>query len=120
MSQQFVIGIDLGTTNCALACAPTASPASDTNSLPGVDAFTVPQLAVPGDVREMELLASSLFLTAAADFPQGGTELPWDRSDDPHPNWVVGELARRRGSEVPSRLVSSAKCGDRARHLPHH
>src|SRR5262245_7674021 len=39
------------------------------------------------------------------DFPKGSLNLPWDRN----PQFVIGELARKRGAENPARLVASAK-----------
>ncbi len=90
-----IIGIDLGTTNSAVARA-----AED-----AVSVFPVPQLVSPGEVGEETILPSFLFLPGPADFPAGSTSLPWDAS----PNYVVGTLAQRRGAENAARLVSSAK-----------
>ncbi|MEZ5354859.1 MAG: Hsp70 family protein [Bryobacteraceae bacterium] len=59
----------------------------------------------PNDVRPLPLLPSCLFLHGEADFPPESLGLPWNAS----PALVTGELARARGAEVPSRLVSSAK-----------
>jgi hypothetical protein len=100
MAPRYVIGIDLGTTNCALAVADTA--AGD-EAVPEV--LRVPQLVAPGEVQDLSLLPSFLFVPGPNDFPAGSTSLPWD----PAPPFVVGELARRRGAENPSRLVTSAK-----------
>ncbi|MBI1788568.1 MAG: Hsp70 family protein [Acidobacteria bacterium] len=94
---KYVIGIDLGTTNCALAYA-----ALDSEP---VGLFPVPQLVNPGEVREEALLPSSLFLPGALDFPAGSLALPWNAE----PAEVVGRLAQKRGVENPGRLVSSAK-----------
>ncbi|ETX08681.1 MAG: heat-shock chaperone protein, partial [Candidatus Entotheonella gemina] len=38
-------------------------------------------------------------------FPEGSLALPWEGS----PEYVIGELARKRGAESPTRLVASAK-----------
>jgi molecular chaperone DnaK (HSP70) len=67
--------------------------------------FEVPQLVNPGEVRDQPLLPSFLYLPGSSDFPAGSTALPWETS----PDFVVGELAQKRGAEVASRLVSSAK-----------
>ena len=48
---QFVIGIDLGTTNSALAYAPI-DPAADPFAPVNVQLLAIPQLENPGDVRE--------------------------------------------------------------------
>jgi molecular chaperone DnaK (HSP70) len=103
MAKQFVIGIDLGTTNSALAYAPLASVA-DPHELPGANLFSISQVVNPGEVREEPLLPSFLYLPAAVDFPEGSLELPWDGGG----KFVVGYLAQKRGVENPSRLVSSA------------
>src|SRR5262245_20727173 len=51
------------------------------------------------------LLPSFLYAPGELDFPKGSLSLPWD--DDPQ--FVTGELARRRGAENPARLIASAK-----------
>jgi molecular chaperone DnaK (HSP70) len=102
LSKQYVIGIDLGTTNCALAYAPAGG---DPRDLPSVILFPVPQLVNPGEMREESLLASFLYLPGSSDFPAGSICLPWNDA----PTYVVGALAQKRGAEVSSRLVASAK-----------
>jgi hypothetical protein len=97
---RFVVGIDLGTTNCALAQADTAE-----GDAPGVRVAEVPQLVNPGEVAPRTLLPSFVFLPGPQDFAAGSTALPWDSA----PDVVVGELARKRGGENPARLVASAK-----------
>lgn len=104
MAGDLVIGIDLGTTNCAVAWADPAQ-APDALSLPPVQLFPVPQLTNPGEVRDETLLPSSLYLPDQKDFPEGSTALPWGGD----PNVVVGALAHKRGIERPGRLVTSAK-----------
>lgn len=101
---RYVIGIDLGTTNCAVAWA-DATEASDALTLPRVESFAIPQLVNPGEVREEPLLPSSLYLPDGKDFPEGTLQLPWG-GDPAH---VVGVLAQKRGVERSNRLVSSAK-----------
>lgn len=102
MSQKFVIGIDLGTTNSALAYA---EPPKDPRDLAPVSLLGIPQLVNPGEVRDEQLLPSFLYLAGPTDFPEGSLELPWP-SD---PSIVTGELAKKRGAENARRLVSSAK-----------
>jgi hypothetical protein len=101
-SQKTVIGIDLGTTNSALAFA---EPPADPRESAPVNLFPIPQLVNPGEVREESLLPSFLYIAGANDFPAGSLELPWP-ADAAH---VVGELAKKRGAENARRLVSSAK-----------
>jgi Hsp70 protein len=99
----YVIGIDLGTTNCALAFAEAR--VESPHRLPPVLPFAVPQLVNPGEIREEALFPAALFLSGPADFPAGSAALPWDLE----PAFVTGHLARKRGVENTPRLVVSAK-----------
>ena len=65
---QFIIGIDLGTTNCALAYAELREDA-DPFAPANVQLLGVPQLVNPGEVRDETLLPSFLYLPGATDFP---------------------------------------------------
>jgi Hsp70 protein len=98
-----VIGIDLGTTNSALAFAPLS--AGDPHELPPASLMAIPQLVNPGEVRDESLLPSFLYLPGPADFPEGSLALPWNGSSDV----IAGALAQKRGAENPGRLVASAK-----------
>src|SRR6476660_7104637 len=89
--ERYVIGIDLGTTNCSLASA-DSSAAADAFSLPPVTLMSVPQLVNAGEVREEPLLPSSLCLPGALDFPEGSLALPWDLK----PTYTIGVLAQKR------------------------
>lgn len=99
MNERFVVGIDLGTTNCALAWADSSAPEEH------VRVQEIPQLVNPGEVQRRTLLPSFLYLPGEMDFPAGSTALPWN----PRPAHVVGELGRRRGAENAMRLIASAK-----------
>jgi hypothetical protein len=99
---QYAIGIDLGTTNCALSyydLKGTQPRAWQESLLP------VPQLIAPGSVEERVLLPSFLYLANSAEFADGALALPWDKKA----TVSVGEFARAHGAKVPARLVSSAK-----------
>ena len=104
MEPRYVIGIDLGTTNCSLAYADSTAVA-DAFELPPVGLLPVPQLVNAGEVRDESLLPSSLYLPGAMDFPEGSLALPWDAQA----SYVVGRLAQKRGVENAGRLISSAK-----------
>lgn len=99
---RYIVGIDLGTTNCVVAYVDTQG--SDTES-PPIQLFHIPQLVAPGNVEDRDLLPSFLYLPTGHEFPAGSLTLPW--AEDP--SFVVGTLARTRGAEVPGRLISSAK-----------
>ncbi|HEY1341505.1 MAG TPA: Hsp70 family protein [Bryobacteraceae bacterium] len=104
MEPKYVIGIDLGTTNSALAYAEIQANA-DPFAPANVQLLAIPQLVNPGEVRDEDLLPSFLYLPGAADFPAGTLALPWDEGRD----FAVGRLAQKRGVENAGRLVSSAK-----------
>jgi molecular chaperone DnaK (HSP70) len=100
---KYVIGIDLGTTNCVLAYTEAETPSTGEAE---IRVFKIPQVASPAEVEEHALLPSFLFLPGPHDVPEGGLLLPWSREE---PDGCVGEFARKRGTEIPHRLVSSAK-----------
>jgi molecular chaperone DnaK (HSP70) len=95
----YAIGIDLGTTNCALSSAPLA----DEHAVP--EPFGIPQVTHPGEVAPQSLLPSFLYLPAEVELPAGALALPWDGDR----RYAVGVFAREQGANVPARLVSSAK-----------
>ncbi len=101
---KYVIGIDLGTTNSALAYT-EIKPDADRFDAPEVRLMEIPQLVNPGEVRDEALLPSSLYIPGASDFPAGSLGLPWN----PEPEFVTGRLAQKRGVENAGRLVVSAK-----------
>jgi len=101
---KYVIGIDLGTTNSALAYS-EIKPGADRPDAPEVRLMDIPQLVNPGEVRDEPLLPSSLYVPGPSDFPAGSLAIPWD----PEPEFVVGRLAQKRGVENAGRLVASAK-----------
>ena len=95
---RYSIGIDLGTTNCALAAAELSEETE-------VRVAAIPQLVNANEVAAEQLLPSFLYIPGERDFPPGSIALPWDDT----PRFVTGKLAQRRGAEISSRLVSSAK-----------
>ncbi|MCK6587321.1 MAG: Hsp70 family protein, partial [Polyangiaceae bacterium] len=96
MSARYTVGIDLGTTHCALAFAELEAEGARPETL------AIPQLVASGQVEARPLLPSFIYLPHASEGPQA---LPWD----PERAFAVGEHARARGADAPLRLVSSAK-----------
>lgn len=139
MNQRFVVGIDLGTTNCALAWVDTgeASPAEERPSAAvaggrkradeagrrrsegtraeggartAVEDAQIHIQNVPQLVNAGEV--ARLPLLPSFLFVPGELDFPAGSTAlpwDSAPRFVVGELARRRGAENPARLVASAK-----------
>ena len=99
---QYSIGIDLGTTHCALSFVNKT--ASDGEKVvQGV--LDIPQLTAPASVQALPLLPSFLYLPHESELSEAERTLP---GAAPH-NYITGEFARSRGAATPIRLVSSAK-----------
>src|SRR3954468_14429744 len=96
----YLIGIDLGTSNSAVAYIDLAK---------GGDAlvqdFPIVQAIRPADIRPQTLLPSAIYLPHPDELPRDAYALPWD----PAPLQIVGEFSRWQGAKVPSRLITSAK-----------
>ncbi len=97
---RFVVGMDLGTTNSAVAYVDT----HDANWR--VQTFPVPQLVAAGEIEARETLPSFHYQPAAGEFSPGALKLPWSNGD---PEYVIGFFARDHGALVPGRLIASAK-----------
>jgi len=94
----FLVGIDLGTTNSAVAFV-------DTRRSGRLQLFRIPQLTEAGLVESYPVLPSFLFFPEAHELESGALSTPWA----PRPDAIVGVLARERGALAPARQVSSAK-----------
>lgn len=98
----YSIGIDLGTTHCALSFVNKT--ASDGEKVvQGV--LDVPQLTAPASVQALPLLPSFLYLPHESELTEAERTLPGAAAHD----FITGEFARSRGAATPIRLVSSAK-----------
>src|SRR5205814_1714025 len=85
---RYAVGIDLGTSNSALAYADLEQ------ADPGVEVFEVPQLVDAALTQGRKLLPSHLYLPSAHEALG---------------DLVVGAFARDRGAQVPGRHIASAK-----------
>lgn len=94
---RFIVGIDLGTTNCAVAFV-------DTTLGGEVRIFPIPQIVGPGEVESRETLPSFHYEPTTAE--QVSMRLPWQSEPPDH---GVGVWARDHGAASPGRLVVSAK-----------
>ena len=99
---RYLVGIDLGTTNLAVAFVDTASKAAGG---PRLHTFHVPQVVAAGQVQEHDLLPSFLYIPGPHDLAPGAIDLPWKKN----PPDTSGLFARNHGAKVPGRQVSSAK-----------
>ncbi|HKU41525.1 MAG TPA: Hsp70 family protein [Polyangiales bacterium] len=100
-SAKYAVGIDLGTTHCALGAMPL-----DADGPAEVRVVPIPQVIAPGEVEARPLLPSFLYLPHESELPPQALALPWPE----HPTtFAVGEVARSLGVRSALRLVSSAK-----------
>lgn len=103
---RFVVGIDLGTTNSAIAYANRLG--AKRIGVRAVKTLDVEQLISPGAWGAEEMLASSLYLPGRHELAAGALRLPWT-PPDVEPDFCVGRLAQTQGGKIPGRLVTSAK-----------
>jgi hypothetical protein len=96
VTPRHVIGIDLGTTHVSMARAAVDPERAAPEGVP------ITQLVAKAVIEDRELLPSFLYLPHSSE---GRAPLPWDKER----SYAVGEYARSRGIEAPTRLVSSAK-----------
>lgn len=102
MSTRFSLGIDLGTSNSAIAITDLDA---ETTEL-----VEVTQVVGPGQVGEKPTLPSALYIPHQAEFPESAFVLPWhDGAPGTANGTIIGQFARDHGSLVPDRLVTSAK-----------
>lgn len=99
---RYVVGLDLGTTNTAIASIDTRESPDEE---PAIRCLEIPQLVKAGEVGAEPLLPSFLYLPGAGEIDPAQLALPWAKN----PGHAVGKFARDHGSLVPTRLVSSAK-----------
>jgi molecular chaperone DnaK (HSP70) len=98
MNARFSLGIDLGTSNSAIAIADV-----ETDQTRIVE---IAQILGPNQLGETPTLASALYVPHGEEFPEGSFPLPWNDAGEPT---IVGQFARDHGALVPDRLVTSAK-----------
>ena len=99
MPAQYVIGIDLGTTNSVLAFAPLDE------DQPRLELLPIAQLVASGTTESRGELPSFLYLAAKQEAAGGLFDLPWAEDRE----FAVGEYARRQAAEMPDRTVAAAK-----------
>ncbi len=106
----YVIGIDLGTTNCSVSYVDTRifredAALSAKERQAQIKVFSVPQLTGQGEFSRLQVLPSFLYIPGEYDISAQALVHPWKKRED----LFVGSFARDHGSKIPARLVSSAK-----------
>lgn len=101
---RFVVGIDLGTTNTALAFVDAEiSPENPDEAFVGT--FPLDQVVAPGAVDQRPTLPSALYVAGGEELPAGSLNLPWREEH----RIVVGQFAREQGAKIPTRYIHSSK-----------
>lgn len=98
----FVIGIDLGTTNCTMAYT-AVQPADKQNPL--VEQFSIAQVMNAQTPGNSLSLPSFVYYPLPEELKAKIAALPWDAGR----TFAIGTYARDRGAELPARLIASAK-----------
>ena len=93
-------GIDLGTTNVALAHASVSEDGEETE----LGQFEVPQLVDSGQIEPRPTLPSFIYLPSSHEVGGMDLALPWDEVN----MTAVGAYGRKEGSKKPDRLIASA------------
>ncbi len=99
MTLRYSLGIDLGTTNSAIAITDLETDQTEI--------VEVTQILAPNRIGEKQTLPSALYLPHAEEFPGEALALPW--LDGEETTSIVGYFARDHGAMVPDRLITSAK-----------
>ena len=129
-TNDLVVGIDLGTSNSALAYFPIET--SDRNKLESGETDTslddgrhaamhgdehsgkpvllqITQLTGPGQIATFTVLPSSIYIIPTQELGSfKNSPLPWASEEFQSP-FIVGSYARKRASEVPDQVVVSPK-----------
>ncbi|WP_454735831.1 Hsp70 family protein [Cupriavidus necator] len=101
-TKQYVVGIDLGTSNTVVAYAKAGSD--------DIRVFDIDQLVSPGEVAARPLLPSVRYHAAPGELSGDDLQLPWQSAASAAARRTVfGRLAATLGAQVPGRLVASAK-----------
>ena len=115
---RYIVGIDLGTTNCAVAYVDTKGRERPTAD---IRMFEVPQLVAPGETAPRSMLPSFLYLPGGHELPPGAARLALERGGRPDRRRVradpggagprpAGLAAPRAGSVTPASTARPTSC----------
>lgn len=99
----YVIGIDLGTTNCTMAYTPIQQ--EDKRQPPSLKQVPIFQTMSAQTTGTSFSLPSFIYYPLTEEIKAKAAELPWNLKQ----SFAIGAYARDRGAEVPGRLIASAK-----------
>jgi molecular chaperone DnaK (HSP70) len=100
--RRFIIGIDLGTTNCAVSYVDLQEKRAAAKR---IRIFKIPQMTGSGEVNRLPVLPSFLYIPGEFDISREAIVELWEGAESN----FAGAFARDHGARVPARLVSSAK-----------
>ncbi|MFM7057119.1 MAG: Hsp70 family protein [Planctomycetota bacterium] len=99
MTTDYVIGIDLGTTNTVVAFVRLQA------DQPAIELLPIPQLTAANTLESRVQLPSFLYLATDAERQSGVWRLPWDDSGV----FCAGMAARSLSAQAPERTIAAAK-----------
>ncbi len=102
-TSRYIIGIDLGTTNSAVAYIDTRTVLE--GDIPQIVSFDILQLVAEHELEPRPILPSFLYFLGEHERTAEAVRLPWEQN----PLCVAGIFAREQGALVPGQLVASAK-----------
>jgi molecular chaperone DnaK (HSP70) len=118
-SADYIVGIDLGTTNCVVTYCDLSQAQSGIDSnppqQPNIELFEIEQLIAPGEIAALPYLPSFRYHPTVGEIRPQDALLPWQQKKDTQPlendirEAIVGEWARELNSKVEGRGVVSAK-----------
>lgn len=107
MTRTYAVGIDLGTSNCAIAVSRITTPTTPGDPKAS-EILEIAQIADAHSIEQRNTLPSAIYLPTKEEYSSGEFRLPWE-DQSISPSFVSGFYARERGAETPERLVTSAK-----------
>jgi molecular chaperone DnaK (HSP70) len=98
MSKLFSLGIDLGTTNNAIAIEDLEAGRAEI--------VEITQILGVNQIGERQILPSALYIPHPDEFKEDQVRLPWSKGEGES---IIGHFARNHGALIPDRLITSAK-----------
>jgi hypothetical protein len=98
----YIIGIDLGTTNCTMTASKVDAELIDVIQL---DQVPILQATEAHTIDQPLSLPSFIYFPLEEEVKGNIGQLPWSSNG----HFMVGTYARDRGAELPTRLIASAK-----------
>ncbi|MGD8836780.1 MAG: molecular chaperone DnaK, partial [Desulfobacteraceae bacterium] len=93
--QRYIVGIDLGTTNSAVAFVDLGVEENRRRT----EFFPIAQLTGAGEISDLSMLPSFLYIPGDYDISKEALTMPWQRPQD----HFAGAFARDQGARIPAR-----------------